>query len=157
MYYTWVRSIAWFYIRTRRRTAANICTIIVEIDKRQSRKGVVNYVHNFQLLWLYPFLQRTILQKRRISRRAVTSKCIHLTDRITPRMGIVSFVFVFCVRSAFINEIDWPTTKQKIALASHYSANQSPTIVYSYNEENISDYIISYGIWKSIIFKSESY
>lgn len=93
--------------------AANICTIIVQIDERQSRKGVVNYVHNFQLLWLYPFLQRTILRKApNLSRRGHFQ--IYSSDtRITSRMGIVSFVFVVC--SALINKIDWPTTKQKIA------------------------------------------
>lgn len=32
--------------------ATNICTVNAEIDERQSRKGVVNYVHNFQLLTL---------------------------------------------------------------------------------------------------------
>jgi len=30
--------------------AANICSASAEIDKRQNGKGVVNYVHNFELL-----------------------------------------------------------------------------------------------------------
>ncbi|KYQ59551.1 hypothetical protein ALC60_01536 [Trachymyrmex zeteki] len=102
MYYACVRSTLLFYMDARPQYcdqhAANICTISAEIDERQSRKGVVNYVHNFQLLTLSipatddpdcpeaPNLSAP-------SARSTPDICSPDAP-IASRMGIVSFVFV---------------------------------------------------------------
>jgi len=86
--------------------AANICSASAEIDKRQNGRGVVNYVHNFELLTASASATDDAAPRRGGSPRGHRQAFIHLMRRMGIVISYLLTLFCPCRDLFLIRQMD---------------------------------------------------